>query len=501
MATQITVGDYDYWVDSFTVSEDSTPLAADDTTGSVGSIQFGLMEPDPFLALTPGMEAIRKHGPGILIDKPVSVHSDEWGTISGTVSTASPDGSGIIRVTAVPTLGILNAYNVTAQPFTGSLGALFRYYCALAGVSPSNVTVHASLNARPVVAIGWVGELWFHLKQLALAHGAEIALLGGNITLRPARTRDAVRGYEVSAAPDIPLPTLAQAIEVYRYEVRPVTNELVYPPGGWKPETQVLNVNAGETAEYTLELSASVSSIQTPTHQMTVTPEHDTTSVFTVVANDGLPVSPSMWTDMGGRVEIAIASDTTHLLVKLVGATGVVTSGGEAATNFSLALGADTTGNRYSTLRIVGTGVAYTREVTRIRTGVPASKTGTDIGTTIDNIFLNSTDQVYRAGTAAAARCAAATPSLSSTVISITGTAGQTFGNAGGSRVWDERTNKWYRVRNASITPGGISITADDDTSYDDHQAEYEGLTYAQVQQRLQGLTYGTDALTGIKRE
>src|SRR5690606_17171476 len=146
------------------------------------------------------------------------------------------------------------------------------------------------------------------------------------ILLRPIRKRIATQNRDTTRSVTTGGDTLARAVEVYQYNNRPITNELVYPPEGWNPEVEVLNVNAGETAEYTLELSASISSFQAPVMQTFVSQGHSSSSVYTVVADDGLPVSPALWEGSGGSVRIEIAEDTSHLLVTLRGATGVPTS-------------------------------------------------------------------------------------------------------------------------------------------------------------------------------
>src|SRR5690606_11121151 len=117
-----------------------------------------------------------------------------------------------------------------------------------------------------------------------------------------------------------------------------------YPPGGWSPDVEILNVNAGEIAEYTLELSASVSAIQTPTMLTSVTPEHATSSVYTIVANDGLPVTEALWSSRGGSLIVRINPDTQSLTIRMRGATGVPLSTGGAATNFLVALASDPSG-------------------------------------------------------------------------------------------------------------------------------------------------------------
>lgn len=572
-------------VEDYSVTEAATPLAAGDSSGQVGTFSLTLPLPDDYVPLTTAVEGfgygegpygegayggtasvetpntpwkvIRALGPQILIDKSVRISDPRKGFTLGTItaSSLSQDG-GTIQLTGISRLGTLNVYGIQAQPFSGTLENAFRYYLGLADIT-TDLFVDEEIANRPVVFPGWTGELWYYLKLMAAAQDCDLSLVSGVILLRGIRKRIATTSRDITRTISAGTNTLAQAIEIYQYNNRLITNELIYPPGGWTSDVQVLTVNAGETTEYTLELSASVSSIQAPVMQTFVGQSFADSSVYTVVADDGLVVSPALWEASGGSLTVSIAEDTTHLNVTLRGPVGVPTSAGVAAQNFSIALGSDTTGNRYSTLRIVGTGVAYTKTKKRVRTGVPASKTSTEIGVTIDNPFISSTNDLYRAGVRAAKKYAGVEMSLTGSVIAInrrgdsgsasypsygqvenalktelagTPTYGQVedyytslglvtydsvrqhwfevfrnddvdqvFGNAQGARIYDIRSRRWYRIRESTLTPGAISIGgAEDDLTMSDIQENYSDLTYAGVQAILDPFTYREVELAGI---
>lgn len=543
----------------YSVEEAATPLAAGDSTGSVGTFSIVLPVPDPWVPLPnkSPWTVLRTFGPAMFSGSEVTIQDSRKGFTLGNISghTLSEDQK-TITFTGVAKTGRLNVHGVQSQPFSGTLRDAFSYYLSLANVTTDFLTSE-SIADRQVVFPGWNGELWYHLKQMAVAEDCDISLVSGIILLRPIRERVAASNRDVSRSTALGGLNLALAVEVYKYNNRTITNELVYPPNGWNPEVQVLNVNAGEVAEYTLELSSSLSSFQEPTMVQMVEQNYSASSVYTVVANDGLPIPPAAWTSAGGRVEISLGSNTTSLEVRLTGATGLPTAAGEAASNFSIALGSDTTGNRYSTLRIVGTGVAFTKEKKRIRTGVTPDQTSTDIGVTIDNPFISTTDQLYRAGIRAAISYSGSVPSLSGSVISINrrGDSGQVsapsyddvrealiaelgpgvtydservyynslglttyddvrnywleffrnddadqvFGNVQGARIFDRNTRRWYRIRQATLPSGQISFTsADDDLTFDDMTEFYSGMTYDQVRDLTPGLTYRQVDLLGM---
>lgn len=571
---------------NYSVSEASSPLAAGDSSGQVGTFSISIPVPDEYVPLGTSVEGfgygegpygegpyggsyfidtpnnpwkiIRVVGPQILVDKEVRIEDPRKGFTLGTITgTSDSYDGGIIQLTGISRLGSLNVYGVQSQPFVGTLSEAFTYYLSLAGVT-TDLFVDDSIANRPVVFPGWNGELWYNLKLMAAAQDCDLSLVSGVILLREIRARVATVDRDLTRAVSVGSGTLAQAVEVYQYNNQAITNQLVYPPGGWTPEVEVLTVNAGETTEYTLELSASLSAIQAPVMQTFVAQNHSSSSVYTIVADDGLPVSPDLWTAQGGSLSVSISDDSTHLIVKLVGASGVPTSSGAASQSFSVALGSDTTGNRYSTLRILGSGVAFNKVKKRVRTGVPANKTATDVGVTIDNPFISTTNDLYRAGTRAAKNFAGASMSLQGNVTAInrrgdTGTAqyptyaqvqssleselgtptygqvqtyygtlglvtygqvrthwfevfrdddrDQVFGNAAGARVFDRKSRRWYRVRDATLSPESISLeNADDDLTIGDIQDLYDDLTYGGVQTILDPFTYREVQLAGLWR-
>ena len=548
-------GEISVQIIDYSVTEDSTPLSAGDSSGSVGT--FSVTIPRSSGAFLDSSKRFRtllsQIGPILFEGSEVRLTDSRKGFTLGNVTTVteSRDG-GTITLTGVSRLGKLSVYGIQAQPFSGSLRNAFLYYASLAGIT-TDVFVDDDIADRQVVFQGWHGELWYAMKQMASAQDCDLSLVSGVILLRPIRKRVATQNRETSRAIATGTGTLAQSVEIYQYSNREIVGELIYPPGGWTPEVEVLNVNAGETAEYTLELSASVSGIYPLEMRTFVSQEYQADSVYTIVGDDGLPVPPALWTDAGGSLTVEILPDTKSLRVTLVGAVGVPTTAGTESTAFSVALGSDATGNRYSTLRILGTGVAFNKEKVSVRTGVSPSRTATEVGVTIDNPFISTRDELYRTGTRAARAFAGSVMSLSSAVISInkrgdTGQAqyptyggvraevinqlgpgatygqeralhgannygyvrdywyaffrdddvDQVFGNAQGARVFDKKSRRWYRIRSATPTPAGISIQADDDLLYGDVASFYAGKTYGDLVATNQGLTYLQSELAGL---
>lgn len=494
--------DYTFDALDFSISEDITPRAGNDTSGSVGSFSFTIAQPDPAVHHPAGSPAaqICKYGPGFFQGRRVVFDNPLFGTHTGKILVPSYTGDGKVQFDCVSKTEVLNAYNVKAGPYVGTLGGAIRYYVSLADPT-TFVDVDSSLANRPVALPGWFGELWFQIKKLAVAHGAEFQLVGSQYVFREVQQETASAGRNVRISPSVTLPNLARSVEIYNYRNRPITNQLVYPPGGWNEAEQprIINVNAGEWAEETIELSASVSSIQAPEMRESVPPEYSSSSVYTVIGNDDFPVSPKMWEDKGGRMTITINPDTRSLTIRVKGAQGVPNANGGECTNFAIALSA-AGGSRYSTLRLVGTGVAFDKELIKVRTCVPDNQTATEVGETIDNEFISDRDQAYAAGVRAAVNYAGPVPAISSQVTNLLGTEPQVLGKVAGTRIYDPLTRIPYRIRSARVSPGGIEVSsAEEDMAHYDIEDSEKDNTYAQAEENRRGLTYDQDRLTGFK--
>lgn len=531
---------------AFDVQEEATPLAAGDSSGQVGTISFTIPDPDPFVVPN---NPIVKYGPEWLLDWGVRLSDTRKGFTLGDVSSVSRNsGNGTIQITALTRLGKLNVYNVQANPVVDTLQRAFEYYLGLSQAT-LNLLVDPTISSRPVVFPGWEGELWFNLKQMAAALQCDISFVSGIVVVRPLRKREATRGRDVDRNFGAGGGSLAQSVEIYQYNNRAITNQLVYPPGGWTEDVTVINVNSGEYVEEPLQLSASVVSIQQPVMQTFVSRHHSSSSVFTVVGDDGLPISPAAWSQYGGSLQVVINPDTTSLTVKIQAPVGLPNRDGSAIEVYSISLSADLSTGRYSTLRIVGTGVSYDKQIRKVFTGVGPSETGTDVGVTIDNPFLSTLEEVSAAGSWAARSFSGLSTSISGTVTAInkrgdsgklaylsyqvdqTTNAGRTylqaqsavgsstyqaiqdsmidnvsndfenqaFGNVNGARVWDKRSQRWYRIRSASLGPSEIQFDAEDDLLHSDIQSFRAAQTYGQIQTMFTGYTYRKVDLMGLR--
>lgn len=474
------VREYVMDVVDYSFTESTQPLDSNDSSGSVGEFSVSLTKPVQ-------RSVIGKYGPGFIREKKCRLITTQ-GTVSGTIKGIEEEDHSTIRVTGVSEIAPLNAYNVQAPPFSGGLVQLIQLYFGLVSDAAPRFSVHPSLQGRQIVAPGWEGELWYHLKLLCAAERIQITLSSeGGVYVSPA-TPDKSQPYILSShGVSYVESNLAEFVEVYKYGNQWRENSIAYPIEGWDSETEILSVNAGEESEYTLELSSSLVDFQQPQLVSFVSSDHIDSSVYTVLGDDdGFPIPPDQWTGMGGNVSFKLNPDTRTIQVKLRGASGILSSTGDPMRSFSLALSAGTGGSRYSTLRIVGTGTFFDRQLIRFPTGVSSSRTGTEVGATIDNPFISSMSQTVKAGSLAAYKFSGSVPLIQTT---SPGPESLRWGHASLSRLIED-INEDYRVREATYTPGTVTITGEYYLTWGNWRESLGVQTYQSITDANSGLSY-----------
>ena len=491
--------DYDLLeITDITVTSEAPGRAISDTSGSVGTIS--ITTPDIGPVDLADVE-------GAYYSAAISDGGIQWGIFTG--STYS-DETRTATLTGLGYLFTVLAYNVTAEPYQGTLAGAIAYYGTLAATPVEIVLFEEDPQyATPVVFPGWTGELWVVLKEIFITFGLTPIIghadWGSTVGPYVALWSNPFADYEEPADPHLlthnrqtDSSTLAQKVELTRLNPKWVTNSLVYPPGGWTPEVNVLSVGPQETQEYTLELDTSITSFTQPTMVTYVSSTHSSSSRYTIVGDDGFPIQPAQWTDYGGKLTVKRGDDTKSLVVTLKGPDkDIIMSNGRPCSTYSVALASDTSGSRYSTLRIIGTGARLRPETVEFGTGVTKEQTGTDLGASVDGRFIQSAEQLYRQGSLCAATFGGGV---------LTGnTAGSDY-----SGFTDLDESEWYfpglsrkingrrwRITSVTYTPGAVSQLLSDGITYGDLQASQNGKTYTQVKADNTDSTYTAVRLRG----
>lgn len=445
MGIKLEIGGKSYEVTDYGTSEDSTPLSVGDSSGGIGSIDFSIRN---------------VRNPFLLQGKDFRLTDSRRGSTRGQINSVEPvRGTDLTRISCYSRLDKLNVYNVQAQPFRGTLEEAFLYYLKLANVT-TDIWVDEEIRSKPVVFPGWFGELWFNFKNLAAAHNCEIALVGDVILMRKLRTRDAHRGRLIDSSVSFGGGSTALNVEVYRYDTRWTDNDLIYPPDRTGEGLSVISAGAGEETEYTLDLSetASIATLKPLEYQRNIgKTAFGSTSMYSVCTDDGTQLSEAAFLRNGGSIEAIINEDTTSVTIKFRAPTGLVNKDGEPVSTYTIGRGDGTTSNRYSTLRLWGSGAIYTKDLLRTPTGLTPAETSTEVGVTIDNPFLTDANDQFNAASRLAASFRGESFSLRGTTTRV-------------NPRYDDESSKNY-------------------AKYSDVQAAYAGMTYSEVVTYITGST------------
>lgn len=512
-------------VGSYSYDEESSPTSPADTSGGVGELSFDVAEDAD--------NTILLYKDGIRL-------ADSFnGAVAGLVDTINVV-DGVATVAGRSRLGLLN----TTQTVTGGSMTLETFITAVlnAGSITTGIEIEASIAARSIIAPTYTGDLWILLKNICTAQQIEVALVDDIVTVRALRERTIQPLNLETESWSVADSQLAQSIEVAYYNYETVTDSLVYPKGGWNEDVQVYQVDAGQTLLVELPVDFYLTSVDQPVIQSTVDRFYTgPDSVYSIAGNDGLPVVPAQWTDAGGSVTLALKENGTVIEATIVGANI------PELAPFRLAVSAGPS-DYYSTLRVIGSGVGFTREIFTQPTGLTPDDTATVVGITIENPMIDTYEDARQAAWYALKDYALPRRSYSATarVVNRSSTDGpdiiypsfqvyndslapgytftdfttewtgqtfqdftdsqystvandfenQAFGNVAGSRV--RYRDAIYRVRQANSTQDSVSFSAEFDVLFSDFNA-HQGGTFADFNSAFSGLTFTDFALIPLR--
>ena len=529
-------------ISDYTVVEDATPTVVGDTSGGAGQISLDFREtPDTW------------DGTLDLFNREVILIDDMRGETSGIVTDLQAR-SGVASFSALSRLSKL-VVESNIPPVAGTMGEVVEHILSHVGIE-DGFSVDASLSAsHPQVAMpAYDGDVWQLIKSLCSAYQIECSLASSNIVFRPLRQRQIQIDNVTEREWTVTMTDLAQNVEVYNYNNVEVNGGLMYPQPHEQQEATVMSVDAGETKVYAVRTSASFFAVPGAVQQPMVidmVPQdyNGVASVYSVVDKDGEIVSAGDWASNSGFITVEVTEDHSTLNIT-VGGCGL-----EERAPFTI--GYQIAGHeRYSTLRLVGSGVKSAKQLLRFPTGVPISDSAEEVGITVDNLWIGTIDRAYDAGGRLAASYAkpryvysitskslllgdgdesyptfadfdaywngvnpsatfatfdaawnASNPSATfdsfdqwaDTLFADDFTA-QEFGNIAGSR-FTARDQK-FRVRNASLRPSSISVSAETDTIMWDHDKLWDAInpaaTFASFDAVWAGRTFDQHALAPL---
>jgi hypothetical protein len=473
----------------YSYSEGSTPLVPGDESGAIGDVSIDVADCN---------------------DSSILLYKDEFflqdrfhGSVVGMVENVTLNND-VLTMGGRSRLAALNVTR-TIEPRSGSIQQVLNYIFGVVGID-SSLVYDASLPTATINTPGYEGDLWVFVKQLASAYDFEVTVIRNFIVVRPTRERIIDGTNLIDQTIQIQDIELAREFDVAYYNYEPETDFLVLPKGGWTPEVPVYQVEAGETVEFEVDLEFYLTSVKQPIAQDFVPREYTgTNSVFSVSANDRLPVAAALWNDFGGDMKFEILGPGNRLKITIVGPNLPELS------PYSISVSDGSTS--YSTLRVIGTGMNFQRELYTERTGLNSNDTFNEKGAEIDNPAISTLQdakeyalfarrlyalpkQTFQTSSREFRRLEGSVPFIfyptfaefNSSVpaeysfdnfnsdysgltfdqftTSVLNTVPQGFGEVSGSRL--QLADAFYRVRNVTITPDTVSIDAEYDTLFSD---------------------------------
>lgn len=478
----------------YSYSEGSTPLVPGDESGAIGDVSIDVMN---------------CNNASILLYKDEFYLQDNLhGSVIGEIENVSGNND-LITMGGRSRLALLNVDRII-PPRTGTIATIMTAILSDVGIT-TNIILDNFLSTETINVPAYEGDVWVYVKQLCSAYEFEVTVIRDYIIVRPARQRIIDASNILEKTWQIQDIQLAQEFDVAYYNYTPRTDYIVYPEGGWTPEVQVYQVEANETVEFEVDLDFFLTSVKQPTAQDTVAKDYaGTNSVYSVSANDNLPVAAAFWEDYGGDMSFEILGDGSKLKITITGPTY------EPLSPYSIAISDGSTS--YSTLRIVGTGMDFDRQVYTEKTGLSATEAPLEKGQEIDNPAISTLEdakryalfarrlyslpsQTYSTSAREFPRIEGSIPTVfyptfdefsdslptgytftnfnadyagvtfAEFTVEVGNTVPQGFGEVAGAKVKLE--DAMYRVRSVNITPDVVSIEAEYDTLFEDLNPYY----------------------------
>lgn len=496
-------------VASYAYSEDVTSLQPADPSGGTGQV-----------SVTAPAETLDKDGnthPNslLLINNLMTLSDNDKGSIQFRVKTASVS-SGMVTVSGQTVESRLNVQK-TALPHGGSGRNLFtavNYYCSLVGITPTiSSELQTEMEAVSVNFIGWVGNVWEHLKMLCAGVslsstgnvGLEMIFKDGNLSFRKAGQSLATYGeYLDSQSVSVDSYDAAQSVKIFNYNTEYGVNRVVKDLSnagelmGYNTENvsiaDSMQVDAGETVTKRFTINASLEAVNQPVCVSTISPFPYTglTGQYVIVGTDNLPIDPQQWRDLGGLVSVSLTENPNEIEISVTAPpiVSIPLAEGDGSGLAPYKIGVESSGEQdYPAFYITGTGVFYNKQEHSFLTGASSDFTSKTDATSIDNPFITKPHDLSVKGVAAAqALCGPKVSLAESTPLDVA------FGSTPGS-VRNVGSNK-FRVTNVSYTPGSTSITAEAFAKFSDFDSIWASTTFAGFESvALNPSTYPDDAL------
>jgi hypothetical protein len=505
---------------SYSFTEASTPIRPGDDSGGVG--EFGVeVREDP-------------RRTQLLYRDNIILKDTLYGEVTGFINSVSSENENA-RIGGFSRLGSLNT-DAVLPPGEGTLGDLLMMIFNRANIL-DEIDIEPEIAAREIIYPGFTGNLWIYLKNICTAYQIEVSLVLNRVLVRDLRKRELVLDNVSNESWSVEDVTLGRFIDVEYYNYQYAEDILVYPGGGWSPDVSVYQVAANEILILDIQVNGYVTSIKQPTPTDFLPIDYSgPDSLYTVSGNDGLVIPASLWTDLGGSINIELVENGSIIRTTINGANFPPLS--------PFTIGLSDGSNTYSTLRLIGDGVFYNQQTLRVPTGLTELETSNEVAQTISNPMISTWEEAYNAGVRARSSFASPSrtysvqgrqlfnPQQSETQVSntfedfddtLTPTpydfddfdlsfngfsfsdvdalntffVSQSFGSLSGSRV--PHKEAYMRVRQAETTESGVSVVSEFDTLVEDFNDVNDGRSFDDFRIAFYGLTFSDFSLIPLR--
>lgn len=493
----------------FSYSEDVTSLEPSQLSGGSGQINVS--------APANELDKVGNRHPNslLLINNKMSLRSDDYGTVQFQVKRVAVN-DGLAEITGDTIESRLNVER-TAQAYGGDLATLLgaiQYYCGLVDIFPTiDGDLETELLAIPVNFIGWVGNVWEHLKMLCAGVsisatdniGLEMYIDNTDLVFRKAKVEPltAVKHFETHSV-NVDAFEAATQVSIFNYNTYYGANQIVRDTSnapeqlGYIPQNvsiaDSMQVDPGETVTKRFSINASLVSVNQPDIVSTIDPFPYTgaNGQYVIVGSDGLPVMPAQWTGQGGSLTVALTENPNEIEITIIAppVDQILHASGTGDGIAPYKIGIETSGDQdYPAFYVTGTGVFFDKRETIFLSGASEEYTSRTSAPQIDNPFITNAKDLSMRGVAAAQAVCGPNVTLTENVADVL-----RFGETPG-RMRTYGSNK-YRINQVSYSAGGASITGTSCASFADFNAIWAGKTFTNFKSiALDPLIYPSETL------
>lgn len=322
--------------------------------------------------------------------------------VPGLVTNVDADEFGSTTVTASNFFEVMNV-NKTVPAFSGTASAWLKLLFNTVGATEYASFVQDDVTPNPVVMPSWSGNVWHFLNiglsstknslsTLYLSQGPpEISVI--NLEDNPDFGYDkdfliwnqVVQSPQLTADKGNPTPY----VEVHYYNNKEITTPSLIYPTLRQGYNDVIQVDAGEVYETTLDVGAWVNSVANPVCIDLVTPSTNpgSTGVYCVSLADGRPLPAAWWNASGGSITTQVdPEDSSRVIVRIVAPSGGAYA---ASAPYRIAASGD---SYYNSLRLVATsGVLFEDKSVRFKTGASDNLVDPDVEPTVIDLHTIAT--------------------------------------------------------------------------------------------------------------